>query len=43
MRQEGIAPDALYSMIGERLGLRSVVYDLNSFADEFDSQLHLRG
>ena len=42
MRQEGIAPDAVYSMIAERLGIRSVVYNLNSFAKEFDSQLHLR-
>ena len=43
MRQQGVKPEMVYSMIATQLGMNSLVNDLGSFAKNFDSQLHLRG
>ncbi|MFT5918809.1 MAG: glutamyl/glutaminyl-tRNA synthetase [Granulosicoccus sp.] len=43
MRQQDMKPESVYEMIANHLGMESSVYDLNSFAEAFDPQLHLRG
>jgi len=43
IREDGISSEVVFSIIAKRLGITVRVFDLESFADAFDPQLHLRG